>query len=727
MPLSFPVALFFLSGAAALIDQVLWQRILALTSGVGVVSSSIIVGGFMLGLGAGSEVGGRLSVRVSARRSLLLFAAAEGVVGVFSLCSTFLYYDFLYKRLAPYLLTLPVVTAVQITALFVPTFAMGLSFPLLARACATTRDEAAEMVTRLFGANVLGSAFGAIATPWLFLRFLSIPETLSVSALFSFLAATGALLGARLVEHEAHPAPPVPPSPPPRVAASVEPAFGIWVWCSLFLASGFVGLGLEIVWFRVVEVALKGTAFTFGTVLGLYLLGLGGGAVFGRTWVSGRPPLRAFILLQCFAMVWAIGSLLVVAYVPAGWPIADEIVRIMGTYFGRLGPGGDIQTLIWFVALPAFFFLPATFAMGVSYRALQEALQAGSLEVGRRTGLLQASNILGSTMGSLVIGLVIMQRAGTVGTLRCLASVVTAVALFGFLRTRRRSLGLAAGLVAAAAAAIPSNHAFWMRMHGRAREGTVVREDASSVVALSQKRKGGFWLFVNGVGHSELPYGSVHTDLGVIGLMIHDHPDDIAVIGLGSGNTAWAALARSDVRRVLTYEIAPAQYPALQEVRSRNRLAELDQFLRDPRLQLRFEDGRLGLLRNHEAFDLIEIDALYPWAAWSGYIYSYEFFDLCRRRLKAGGLLVTWAPTERVQRTVREIFPYTKIFENDIVVASMSQLGRVSSDRPGLRAWFGEGGADEVIRFGTTARDWTPGKGSINTDLHPRDEFAAPQ
>ena len=50
---------FFLSGAAALVYQVVWQRILTLHTGIGVVSVSLIVAAFMAGLGLGSHLGGR--------------------------------------------------------------------------------------------------------------------------------------------------------------------------------------------------------------------------------------------------------------------------------------------------------------------------------------------------------------------------------------------------------------------------------------------------------------------------------------------------------------------------------------------------------------------------------------------------------------------------------------------------------------------------------------------
>jgi predicted membrane-bound spermidine synthase len=90
--------LFAMSGAAALVYQVAWQRILALHTGVSVQSVATIVAAFMLGLGLGSEAGGALSARVSARRALAIFAGIELGIGGFAVCSTWLYYDLLYQR-----------------------------------------------------------------------------------------------------------------------------------------------------------------------------------------------------------------------------------------------------------------------------------------------------------------------------------------------------------------------------------------------------------------------------------------------------------------------------------------------------------------------------------------------------------------------------------------------------------------------------------------------------
>ncbi len=58
-------ALYLLSGAAALVYQVAWQRILALYTGVGLYSVAVIVAAFLAGLGVGSHLGGVWSAHLT--------------------------------------------------------------------------------------------------------------------------------------------------------------------------------------------------------------------------------------------------------------------------------------------------------------------------------------------------------------------------------------------------------------------------------------------------------------------------------------------------------------------------------------------------------------------------------------------------------------------------------------------------------------------------------------
>jgi spermidine synthase len=150
--------------------------------------------------------------------------------------------------------------------------------------------------------------------------------------------------------------------------------------------------------------------------------------------------------------------------------------------------------------------------------------------------------------------------------------------------------------------------------------------------------------------------------------------------------------------------------------------------LDDPRLTLRFEDGRRGLTLSNERFDVIEIDALYPWAAWSGNIYSVEFFDLCRRRLAPGGLFVTWAPTDRIKRSVAEAFPYTRAFLSDFLVGSNQPIPKALAQEAmgALGARLGSKAMEDLDRLTRESREVAKSAGELNRDLHPRDEFAGP-
>ena len=147
---------FGLSGAAALIYQVAWQRILAFQSGVGIGSIAMIVAAFMAGIGLGAYFGGRMSARVSASRALLIFAGIELCLGLFASLSCWFYYDILYTRYAgSYGAS---AALLQFVTLLPPTALMGMSLPFLVRATVRDSETAAHTISALYGINVLGAA-----------------------------------------------------------------------------------------------------------------------------------------------------------------------------------------------------------------------------------------------------------------------------------------------------------------------------------------------------------------------------------------------------------------------------------------------------------------------------------------------------------------------------------------------------------------------------------------
>jgi spermidine synthase len=605
---------------------------------------------------------------------------------------------------------------------------------------ATVREtaEAARVIGGLYGLNVLGAAFGALVAPWLLVRFLGMEGAVRLGALANLLAAAAALAAARRGARA--PAAAVERASAPAAAASSSGTpFGLGL--ALYGFSGFVALSLEIVWFRVMDVGVKSTAYTFGTVLALYLLGLGAGSLVGgrRAARLGRP-LVSFLDYQLLLLVAAGAGLALVAALPAGTPVYSGLVDYWrDDGFFHLGADWNSGTLLRLYALlPLLLFGLPTLLMGLSFGALQRAVQDDPESSGRKVGLLQAANILGCTAGSLLTGLLLLERVGTAGTVRLL--VVLGGLAFLLIRVRYargvRETALRAAALGLVLVALPSNEALWRRVHGieASLPNTFIGEDASAVSAMFPGEAGRFRVTVNGLPHSWLPYEGIHTLLGALPALIHPAPKDVAVIGLGSGETAWAVACRPETERVQVWEIAASQPRLLRQVSALDRYDSLRDLLSDGRMSILAADGRRALAREERRYDVIEVDALYLTSGGSGNLYSVEFFELCRSRLKPGGLVCSQKPGRRVGLTFAEALPHVLDFgtivigsESEIPIDVATWVARLRS--PAVAQRFDpetlEAIASKLATAEPGARNPTARVG-FNRDLFPRDEFGTP-
>jgi len=768
----FPLALvvFCASGFAALLYQVIWQRMLAIFSGADVFSATVIVAAFMGGLGVGNIVGGDVADRVSRRASLILFGVAEVAVGVFGFFSASLYYGVLYERLGAVDLGREAVAGILFASLLWPTFFMGASLPLLARALTDRIDRAASAVGALYGINTLGAALGAMCATWLLLPAFGLGGSLQLGAALN--AACACVIvpaalrrepgsGVRDPKFDARPSNGVTPDPGFRIPdPGREMRFS--VWAAIYAFSGFVALSYEIVWFRLLGVVVKSTAFTFGTLLTLYLAGIGLGALVGsRRAPRAHQPARSFFMLQAAGGLSA-GLLLAMFMFVAddaralrGYFAAYEPLSVRDSVYalrtlitsGLSGPSVAVEWpanfLRLYVLVPLVLVMPPTFFMGCAFPYLQRVVHTDVNRVGRRVGALLLANIVGSMLGTVVTGWVFLGLLGTAATLKLLTAL-SSLFLLGALRRpasvpRGVRLGLA-GAVVLLIATMPGAGSLWARLHGATVDQLIVAEDNSGLSVIKAEGEGFTGrkvVFVNGVGQSVIPYGDIHTALGALPALVHPNPRDVAIIGLGSGDTVYAAAARPETAQVTCIEIIRPQLTTLHELARRDVYAGLRALLADPRVTHVAGDGRAFLLRTRRRFDIIEADALRPTSAYSGNLYSDAYFTLVKSRLKPNGLAATWAPTQRVSNTFVRVFPHvisvpgillgsSQPFEIDRTMVAARAAGarvrehfhRAGIDIEALVRQYLDGPS---ARFGpefdrTTLTD-------VNTDLFPRDEY----
>ncbi len=156
--------LFFLSGCAALMFQVIWTRFVSLIYGSGVYSFGIVLISFLLGLGAGSFCYAKWQHKIT--HKITAFAMVEFFIGIFgiTLIKVFPYLDRWFLTIffasPTYATFLSLQTLTLIAILLIPTFLMGITLPLLS-SIVLHHEKVGEGVGKLYAINSCGAIFGA--------------------------------------------------------------------------------------------------------------------------------------------------------------------------------------------------------------------------------------------------------------------------------------------------------------------------------------------------------------------------------------------------------------------------------------------------------------------------------------------------------------------------------------------------------------------------------------
>ena len=451
------LALFFLSGVSGLIYQIAWVRQSVFTFGVSVYAYSTVIGAYMIGLALGSYAMGR---RIDAHaRPLRTYAALEVGIAALAALSPFLLgalhalYPGLSNALPAGGFWLTLGRLVLSLAVLTPTtFLIGATLPVMSRIYATHGGRVGSDVGRLYLVNTAGAALGCVLTGLVFLRYLGARETVFLGAAINLFVGAGALALMRLARapraSEAGDVATNAAVVARRAAGPAEEALPISAGALRYVAiayaiSGFIALGYEVVWARILYIHSSHAAYSFSLMLTVFLAGLAiGGA--GGSWVlrRRRATLRHFGAIQL-----AIGLLAVL--------ILHAFARLPSLHLEDWFGGYTVayEFLIAFVTLfPPTVLLGALFPV-VGSLYTRERAQA----VGLRIGRVNAFNTLGAIAGSLGAGFVLVPVLGLRNTTVALAvlNLALGAAALRFDRGGRRALRFApAGAVVATVVAV---------------------------------------------------------------------------------------------------------------------------------------------------------------------------------------------------------------------------------------------------------------------------------
>ncbi len=263
---SLPVfRLFFISGAAGLVYELVWVRELVFVFGGTTYAITTVLVAFMAGLGLGSYLAGRIAQRFA--RPGFVYAALEMAIGLYALLVPLLLrwlepaYRVLYAQLAdsPWLLNV-VRFALSAAVLLIPTTCMGATLPILVRHITLEGGKTGRSVGLLYGINTAGAVVGTLAAGFWLLPWLGLLHTTWTAAAANIGIGLFAALVLKTMPGNAVARRPKPAAVKPVPAASDRGAGAAALptlapaWRALALVgfgiSGFAAMVYQITWTR---------------------------------------------------------------------------------------------------------------------------------------------------------------------------------------------------------------------------------------------------------------------------------------------------------------------------------------------------------------------------------------------------------------------------------------------------------------------------------------------
>ncbi len=701
--------LSFGSGVAALIYEVVWFQLLELVIGSTTVSLGMLLATFMGGLCLGSLILPRL---VSAQRHpLRVYALIELGIGVLGIPVLHLaplvggvYTAWSGYGLKGFLLR----GAVAAACLLPPTLLMGATLPALARQIGArqinTKENGVSWLGFFYGANIAGAVFGCLLSGFYLLREYDVYAATYVAMAINLSMAGLAAALAGITPRESDPDDRVR-----QVPAAIPAKSDATVYVAIAL-SGLCALAAEAIWTRTLGLLFGASVYALSIIVAVFLVGLGIGSGIGallcRIIVSPRTALGWCQWLAAGAIAWTAYQL--GASLPY-WPINPSISSNIWFNFEL-----DLARAFWAL-------LPPTLVWGASFPLALAAAASKGQDAARLMAGIYAANTFGAILGALGASLLLVVWVGSQYTEQVLIGLSIIAGLLLLLPSKPRWAGLGWGGFAALLAGllfftVPPISKLLIA-YGRyaatwVGKGDIVYagEGMNSSVAVSSFPNGVLTFHVAGkIQASNVPRDMrLQRMLGHLTTLTTPTPRSVLVIGCGAGITAGAVSIDPRVERETIVEIEPLVPQAASAYFSEPNFG----VLRNPKVQVRIDDGRHYLMTTKEQFDGITVDPLDPWVKGAANLYTKEFIEVIKQHLNRGGIVTMYiqlfeTDLEAVKSSIAtffDVFPNGTIWGNpyqgqghDMVLLGQVEPLRVDLDEMEQRIGY-RGGVGKIAQ-----------------------------
>jgi len=736
------LALFFSSGAAGLIYEIVWMRLLSLTLSVTVYAVTTVLCAFMGGLALGAAIAGRTAQRV--RRPLFVYGLVETTLALVALVTPLVLfnlgppYAWLFKTLGGSGAAFGAARFVLAFAvLLVPSTLMGTTLPLLSRAVIDRREMVGRGAGALYAVNTLGAVAGCVIAGFVLIPSIGLQATNAIAASVSLcvgLAAMAMGRGMVLTTDQTEAA---------ARARRAPAALDVRLTYVAIAVSGFTALGYQVLWTRALEQFTHNSTYAYSAILATFLLGIAvGSAVAAPLADRLRRPLLGLAMVEIGISVSVVAALLLYANL-------DRLTPAAAVAMGGLASWGRVVTLIF--AQAGSILLVTTFLFGMTFPLVAKIVVESLDSVGERIATAYTANTAGSILGAVLVGFAILPALGMLGAFLALALlniVVGTVLAWRAAPGRFRVVTVTGALAFVALTGVLTPPRLFERSFTR-RFGPLLfyREEVTDTVMVTDdKTKGRMIRYGDGrgtAGTGTMPEDRMYAQ---IPLILHPKPLRILNICFGVGNSL-SSVTTHPVERIDSVELSPGVVDAAPFFASTNR-----NVLADPRIHMTIADGRNFLLTSPDKYDVIRLDPPELHTAGVVNLYTREFYELARDHLNPDGIFSIWvnivmtpeADLRLLVRTLATVFPHVSIWHGPyryswVINGSMQPLGpdlaRITEKFkiPAVRADLESIGVHDPFEFlahFVLADDEVgefAGPGPLVTDDHTRLDFSVPR
>lgn len=694
--------LFFVSGLTGLVYQVLWLRQFTLIFGATAYASSAVLSTFMGGLALGSYWAGRRAdrwldspLRAYGRLELGIAVYAALIPFLLELATPLLESAWrlgadrhfawfgLVKFLAIALLVLPATTM------------MGATLPVLSRVVARSARSVGGGVGALYAVNTLGAVAGTVACAFFVLPAFGMKRTLIANLALN--VAIGAM--AWIVGGSVGRTPTLAAEESTRLHGPQRSSGPVVL---AFAVSGFAAMVLEVAWTRGLALVFGSSVYAYASMLTAFLLGLAFGAASAARFLDRR---RGTDPRMALAIVLGAAGLLSFAATFA----IQELPRLSAAIHFGMHPSAEG----WWIAqvgMALIVMFPTTYALGWVFPLVLETTGAARGAIAASVGRVYAANTIGTIVGAAGGGFILIPAFGVGTTLVGVAVVQVLLgaallpgAIAGTVRSRRW-LAASLALVAVLCVALRpgwdvvlmnsgvylyvDDETSWKEfIDGQREDNHVVyaRDGLTTTVVVGyQPTPEDMYLTVNGKADATSFFedGDLETQvlLGQLPLLLHPTPRDVMVIGLGSGITS-GSVGTHSVDHIRVIEVEGVMVGAARAFAPFNR-----EILDDPRVAVSINDARNELQFNPMDYDVIVSEPSNPWMTVASNLFTREFFQLAKTRLRPGGIFEQWVQLYRLApEHLRSILSgFHEAFPNVLVFGTSdnADLLLLGSDQP---------------------------------------------